>query len=403
MIPRRVAVTGVGVVSAFGDTFGEFWTGVATGASAIRPLTLVPEGSVRFPNAAEASHFDPAKHFDAKQIDFLDRFAQFAVVAAREAIQASGLKIGLELAPRTAIVTGSSAGGQATKDAGFYNLYALNQRVSPLTIPRVMANAAASQISKEFGITGPAYTVSTACSSANHAIGQAFWMVRSGVVDAALAGGSEAPFSVGFLKSWEALRVVSPDTCRPFSRDRHGLILGEGAGMLVLEPLDAARIRGAAVWGEIAGFGMSSDAYHLTQPLAEGAAQAMRATLADAGAPPEAFGYINAHGTGTPSNDPTECQAIRMVFGAHADKLLVSSTKSMHGHALGAAGALEAAATLAALRGGLIPPTANFTEPDPACDLDVVPNHSRCVEIEWALSNSFAFGGLNAVLAFRRP
>jgi nodulation protein E len=403
MIPRRVAVTGIGVVSAFGDTFGEFWTGVASGGSAIRPLTLVPEGSVRFPNAAEASHFDPAKHFEAKQIDFLDRFAQFAVVAAREAIQASGLKIGPELAPRTAIVTGSSAGGQSTKDEGFYKLYALNQRAPPLTIPRVMANAGASQISKEFGITGPAYTVSTACSSANHAIGQAFWMVRNGVVDAALAGGSEAPFSLGFLRSWEALRVVSPDTCRPFSRDRHGLILGEGAGMLVLETLDAARARGAPVWGEIAGFGMSSDAHHLTQPLAEGAAQAMRAALVDAGAHPEAIGYINAHGTGTPSNDPTECQAIRMVFGTHADKLLVSSTKSMHGHALGAAGALEAAATVAALRGGMIPPTANFTEPDPACDLDVVPNHSRCAEIEWALSNSFAFGGLNAVLVFRRP
>jgi nodulation protein E len=403
MTVRRVAVTGIGVVSAFGDTFGEFWTGVASGVSAIRPMTLVPEGSLRFPNAAEASHFDPAKHFESKQVDFLDRFAQFAVVAAREAIQTSGLNISPELGQRMAIVTGSSAGGQATKDENFYNLYALNQRVSPLTIPRVMANAGASQISKEFGITGPAYTVSTACSSANHAIGQAFWMVRSGVVDAAIAGGSEAPFSVGFLKSWEALRVVSPDTCRPFSRDRRGLILGEGAGMLVLEPLDAARARGAPVWGEIAGFGMSSDAHHLTQPLAAGAAQAMRAALVDGGARPEAIGYINAHGTGTPSNDPTECEAIRMIFGAHSDKLMVSSTKSMHGHALGAAGALEAAATLAALRGGMIPPTANFTEPDPACDLDVVPNHSRCAEVEWALSNSFAFGGLNAVVTFRRP
>jgi nodulation protein E len=403
MKPRRVAVTGIGVVSPFGDTFGEFWTGIAKGISAIRPMTLVPPGSLRFPNAAEASHFDPSKHFDAKQVDFLDRFAQFAVVAAREAIQASGVPIGPEIGRRTAIVTGSSAGGQATKDEGFYNLYAVNQRVSPLTIPRVMANAGASRISTEFGITGPAYTVSTACSSANHAIGQAFWMVRSGVVDLALAGGSEAPFSLGFLKSWEALRVVSPATCRPFSRDRNGLILAEGAGILVLEPLEAARARGAPVWGEIAGFGMSSDAHHLTQPLAAGAAQAMRVALADADAPPEAIGYINAHGTGTPSNDATECEAIRMVFGAHANKLLISSTKSMHGHALGAAGALEAAATLATLRGGIVPPTANFTEPDPACDLDVVPNHSRSAEVEWALSNSFAFGGLNAVLAFRRP
>jgi nodulation protein E len=403
MMRRRVAVTGIGVVSPFGDTFGEFWTGIASGQSAIHPMTSVPCGSLRFPNAAEASHFDPLKHFDPKQIDFLDRFAQFAVVAAREAVASSGLKIGPEIGPRTAIVTGSSAGGQATKDEGFYTLYGRQQtRVSPLTIPRVMANAGASYISTEFGITGPTYTVSTACSSANHAIGQAFWMVRSGAVDLALAGGSEAPFSLGFLKSWEALRVVSPTTCRPFSRDRSGLILGEGAGMLVLEPLEAARARGAPVWGEIAGFGMSSDAHHLTQPLAQGAAQAMRAALADADASPEAVGYINAHGTGTPSNDATECEAIRMVFDSHAAKLLVSSTKSMHGHALGAAGALEAAATLAALRGGIVPPTANFTEPDPACDMDVVPNHSRSIEIEWALSNSFAFGGLNAVLAFRR-
>jgi nodulation protein E len=401
MIPRRVAVTGIGVVSAFGDDFGEFWTGVASGTSAIRAMTLVPPGSLRFPNAAEAAQFDPARHFEAKQIDYLDRFAQFAIVAAREALRCSCLKIAGTLASRTAIVTGSSAGGQATKDEGFRSLYAMNGRVSPLTIPRVMGNAGASAISSEFGITGPVYTVSTACSSANHAIGQAFWMVRHGIVDAALAGGSEAPFSLGFLKSWEALRVVSPDTCRPFSHDRRGLILGEGAGVLVLEPWEAARARGAQIWGEIAGFGMSSDAHHLTQPLSSGAAQAMRAALADAGTPPEAIGYINAHGTGTPSNDATECEAIRAVFGAHAQKLLISSTKSMHGHALGAAGALEAAATLAALRGGLIPPTANFTAPDPACDLDVVPNHSRCAEVEWALSNSFAFGGLNAVLAFR--
>jgi nodulation protein E len=366
-------------------------------------MQSVPPGSLRFPNAAEAVRFDPKRYFDEKRIDFIDRFAQFAVVAAREAVNESGVKIAGALASRTAIVTGSSAGGQATKDEGFYNLYALKQRVSPLTIPRVMGNAGASVISSEFGITGPVYTVSTACSSANHAIGQAFWMVRGGMVDLALAGGSEAPFSLGFLKSWEALRVVSPDTCRPFSRDRRGLILGEGAGMLVLELLDSARARGAPVWGEIVGFGMSSDAYHLTQPLAGGAAIAMRAALADACLAPEAIGYINAHGTGTTYNDATECEAIRDVFGAHAGKLLVSSTKSMHGHALGAAGALEAAATLAALRGGLIPPTANFTQPDPACDLDVVPNHCRPAEVECALSNSFAFGGLNAVLVFRGP
>jgi nodulation protein E len=399
MSARRVAVTGIGVVSPYGDTFGEFWTAMAAGRSAIRAMTMVPPGSLRFPNAAEAAGFDPLRHFDEKEASFLDRFAQFAVVAAREAVKASGRKID---GPRCAIITGSCSGGQTTEDVNFHSFYALKGRVSPLTIPMVMANAGASRISLEFGITGPVFTISTACSSSNHAIGQAFSMVRSGVVDMAITGGSEAPFSLGFLKSWEAMRVVSPDTCRPFSRDRRGLILGEGAAMFVLEPLEAARARGAMVWGEIAGFGMSSDGHHLTQPLAEGAAQAMRAALADADVTPESIGYINAHGTGTQANDATEVEAIRAVFGSHADKLPVSSTKSMHGHALGAAGALEAAATLAAMRGGLIPPTANFTEPDPACDLDVVPNHTREAEFRWAMSNSFAFGGLNAVLVFRR-
>jgi nodulation protein E len=265
-----------------------------------------------------------------------------------------------------------------------------------------MENAAASRISLETGVVGPTYTVSTACSSANHAIGQAFWMVRSGVARMAIAGGSEAVFSLGFLKAWEAMRVVSPDTCRPFSKDRRGLILGEGGAMLVLEPLDAAVARGAKIYGEIAGFGMSSDAFHITQPSPDGAARALRAALSDAGLQPEEIGYINAHGTATQANDATETAAIRKVFGAHADRLAVSSTKSMHGHTLGAAGAIEAVATLLSLCNGVLPPTANFTEPDPACDLDVIPNQARIVQVECALSNSFAFGGLNAVIAFRR-
>jgi len=393
---RRVAVTGIGVVSAVGLNFPAFWESISHGETGIRPMTLVPPGSLRFPNAAEALGFRTEDHFDEKEAGFVDRFTQLAAVAAREALA------GYKPNPDTsAIVTGTSAGGQTTEDENFHNLYAKRERVSPLTIPRVMGDAAASRISLETGITGPVYTVSTACSSSNHAIGQAYWMVRNGVVDAALAGGSEAPFSLGFLKSWEAMRVVSPDTCRPFSKDRRGLILGEGGAMLLLEPLDAAVARGAKIWGEIAGFGMSSDAFHLTQPSSEGAARAIRAALADAGIQPEAVGYINAHGTGTTANDATECQAIREVFGGHADDLPVSSTKSMHGHALGAAGALEAAAVLGALAHGILPPTANFTTPDPACNLDVIPNQPRQEQVEWALSNSFAFGGLNAVLVFR--
>jgi len=274
--------------------------------------------------------------------------------------------------------------------------------VHPLTIPKTMANAGASHISMEFGITGPSFTISTACSSAAHAIGQAFWMVRSGMTDLAITGGSEAPFSFGILKAWEAMRVVSPETCRPFSKDRRGMILGEGAAMFVLEPLEGAKARGARIEGEIVGIGMSADACHITQPSAEGAARAMRAALRDAQLKPEQIGYINAHGTATPANDITETNAIRSVFGAHAARLAVSSTKSMHGHALGAAAALEFLASVVALRDGFLPPTANFTEPDPECNLDVVPNHARNAEVEYALSNSFAFGGLNAVLALRR-
>jgi nodulation protein E len=254
----------------------------------------------------------------------------------------------------------------------------------------------------EFGITGPSFTISTACSSAGHAIGQAFWMVRNGITDLALAGGSEAPFSFGILKAWEAMRVVSPETCRPFSKDRRGMILGEGAAMLVLEPLEAALARGAKVHAEIVGFGMSADACHITQPSADGAAKAMRAALRDAGLSPEAISYVNAHGTGTLANDATETAALKAVFGAHAGKLAISSTKSMHGHALGAAAALECVATVLALRDGVLPPTANYNVPDPECDLDVIPNQARQQQVEWAISNSFAFGGLNAVLALRK-
>jgi nodulation protein E len=402
-MPRRVAVTGIGVISALGHNAQEFWQALAAGCSGIAPLEAVDRALLRFANGAEVRNYAPGQYFDEKELGLLDRFAQFGVIAAREAIAAAGVTWTARLREATAIITGSCVGGQTTEDEGFVNLYRNNiPRVNPFTIPRTMENAAASRISLESGVVGPTYTISTACSSSNHAIGQAFWMVRSGAAEMAITGGSEAVFSLGFLKAWEAMRVVSPDTCRPFSRDRRGLILGEGAAMLVLEPLDAARARGAAILGEVAGFGMSSDAFHITQPSPDGAARAMRAAISDAGAQPNDIGYINAHGTATVANDAAETTAIRKVFGEHADRLRVSSTKSMHGHTLGAAGAIEAAATLLALRNGILPPTANFNQPDPACDLDVVPNVARPAAIEFALSNSFAFGGLNAVLAFRR-
>jgi len=400
---RRVVVTGIGVVSALGPDASSFRRGLQAGRPGIAPIERVDRSLFRFQHGAEARGYDPEAHFSPKALMALDRFAQFALVATREALADAGLPRTLEAKARTAVVTGSSMGGQDTQDAGFARLYREGRRrLDPLSVPRTMANAGASHISMAHGFGGPAYTVSSACSSANHAIGQAFWMVRSGLVDAAVAGGSEAPFSYGSLKAWEALRVVSTDTCRPFSKDRSGMILGEGGAMLVLESLEQAAARGAAVYGEIVGFGMSADAHHLTQPSPDGAAAAIRAALRDGGLAPEAVGYVNAHGTGTLANDPMETAALRTVFGAHAGRLAVSSTKSMHGHALGAAGALEAAATLLALRHGWLPPTANFTEPDPDCDLDVVPNAAREAEVDVAISNSFAFGGLNAVLAFRR-
>src|SRR5579871_495081 len=366
---QRVVVTGVGVISALGHHACEFWSALAAGQSGIAPLESVDRALLRFQNAAEVRNYDPIRYFDEKEIGLLDRFAQFGAIAAREAVAGSGLSWTEELRENTAIVTGSCVGGQTTEDDGFVNLYRKNiPRVNPLTIPRTMENAAASRISLEMGIVGPTYTVSTACSSANHAIGQAFWMVRSGTARMAITGGSEAVFSLGFLKAWEAMRVVSPDTCRPFSKDRRGLILGEGGAMLVLEALDAAQARGARIYGEIVGFGMSSDAFHITQPSPDGAARALRAALGDAALRTEDIGYINAHGTATHDNDSTETSAIRSVFGAHADRLAVSSTKSMHGHTLGAAGSIEGVATLLALHRGILPPTVNYTTPDPACD-----------------------------------
>jgi nodulation protein E len=399
---RRVAITGAGVICAIGRNSEEFAASLRAGRSEIGPIESAAVSSLRFQNGAEIKGYSHTPYFDDRRADFLDRFAQFALIAAREAVAGSGIEWTPALRETTAIVTGSCLGGKITEDAAFLEVYKLGrERIHPLTIPKCMANAAASHISMEYGITGPAFTVSTACSSAGHAIGQAFWMVRSGAADLAIAGGSEAPFNFGTLKAWEAMRVVSPDTCRPFSLDRRGMILGEGAAMLIMEPLDAARARGARIHAEIVGFGMSSDASHITQPSVDGAARAMRVALSDAHLSPEHIGYINAHGTGTVANDAAETAAIHAVFNQHAANLAVSSTKSMHGHALGAAGALECLATVIALRDGILPPTANFTQPDPHCDLDVVPNHSRAQQVEAALSNSFAFGGLNAVLALR--
>lgn len=399
----RVAVTGLGVVSALGVDRAAFWEGLAAGRSGIGAIDRVDLSDFRFQHAAQAHAYRPEDHFEPRDLRPLDRFAQFAVVAAREAVADAGLDGPVR--DRTAVIAGVSTPGQDTLDGEVFTpLYKEGRtRIPPLSIPKAMANGNTSAVTMDLGLRGPAFTVSSACSSASHAIGQGLWMLRNGVADAAVVGGSEAPMSYANLRGWEALRVVSPDTCRPFSVDRDGMTIGEGAAMLVLEPLDAARARGATIYAELAGVGMSSDAGHLTTPSAEGASAAVRAALADARMDPSEVGYVNAHGTATQINDPMEAEALRTVLGDRLADVPVSSTKSMHGHTLGAAGAVEAAATVLALYHGVLPPTANFTTLDPACaPLDVVANEAREVQVEAALSNSFAFGGLNAVLAFRR-
>lgn len=400
---RRVVVTGIGVISSAGRTREEFLASLRTGTSGIAAIENIDMLDVRFRNGGEIKGYNALDYFVPKDADMMDRFAQLAVVAAREAVNQSGLEWTPNLKETAAIITGSCIGGQATEDQGFWDVYKMGKpRVHPMTIPKTMANAGASGISLEFGITGPAFTIATACASSAHAIGLAFQLVRGGVCDFAITGGSEAPFSYGLLKAWEAMRVVSPSACRPFSKDRTGMILGEAGAMLTIETLEHALARGAQPLAEIVGFGMSSDAHHITQPSSEGPAKAIRLALKDAGLAPEAIHYVNAHGTGTSVNDATETKALHLAFGDHAKKLAISSTKSMHGHTLGAAGAIETIATILGMTNGFVPPTINYNERDPECDLDYTPNVARNLEFEYAISNSFAFGGLNAVLALRR-
>ena len=400
---RRVVVTGIGVLCSAGRNRCEFLRSLREGRSGISKIEGADIGDLRFQNGGEIKNFVPTEYMGEKAADMIDRFAQLAVAATREAVAHSGIEFTPELRENSAIVTGSCVGGQGTENQGFYDVYKMGKtRVHPMTIPKTMANAGASAISLEYGITGPSFTIATACSSSAHALGQAYLMIRACMCDFAISGGSEAPFSYGLLKAWEAMRVVSPTVCRPFSRDRNGMILGEGAAILTLESLDHATARGASPIAEIVGFGMSADAHHITQPSSEGAARALRLALKDAGIGPEQVGYVNAHGTGTNANDATETRALHLAFGCHAERIPVSSTKAMHGHTLGAAEAIESTAAILALTNCFVPPTINFNERDPECDLDYVPNRSRRADFEYAVSNSFAFGGLNAVLAFRR-
>ena len=401
---RAIAITGMGAISAFGEGAETLWSGLREGRSGIRPIRHERAADLRVRIAAQVPEsFDPAAHVNERTLPMLDRVSQFALFAANEAIAQSGLDFGADgLGRRTGVVVGTGVGGETTQDEQSRRLYGENtNRLHPLTIVRLMTNAPASHISMAHGLRGPAFAVASACASANHAIAQAALMIRAGLVDVVVAGGTEACLSYGALRAWEAMRVLADDTCRPFSANRRGLVLGEGAGVFVLESMAHARARGAHILGVLAGVGMSADAGDIVAPDPAGSASAMTQALADAGLAPDEVDYINAHGTGTPANDPAETRAIHAVFGAHAPKLAVSSTKSMHGHALGASGALELVAVLGALRDGVVPPTANLDKADPVCDLDYVPNQARELPVRAVLSNSFAFGGLNAVLAVR--
>ena len=402
MTNHRVVITGLGAISGLGLNLTAFWDGLKAGRSAIRPLDPVME-NVKISSGATIPGFDPENYFSSDELSILDRCSQLAVIAALEAVADAGLVCNEKILTNAAAIIGSGCGGKHTDEATYDQLYKQQRkRAHPLTIPKGMPSATASMVSLHLGVKGPAFVLASACASGSHAIIQGMSMIQSGMIDVAFVGASDSPFTYGLLKSWDALRVLSNDTCRPFCADRSGLILGEGAAILVLESEQHAKERGAKVYAELAGCGMTSDAGHITRPDILGVTRAMENALHHAELTPDDVDYVNAHGTGTQINDATETEAINRVFGDHAKKLAVSSTKSMHGHALGASSALELVATTLAIYHGIIPPTANFTAPDELCDLDYVPNTARHQEVNVAMSNSFAFGGLNAVITLKK-
>lgn len=406
---RRVVITGMGVFASTGKDVESFFKNTCEGRSGIRRIEQFDPSALSVQIAAEIPGYQPLDYFPAKRLDLLDRFSQFALLAAQQAMQSSGIQICGAERERFGAVIGSGMGGAQGLDFGYLNLYAKGAtRLHPFTIPKIMHNAPVSQVCMEHQAQGPSFAVSTACSSSGHAIGEAFHQIKFDLADVMLAGGTDAPITYGMMRSWESVRVLAPGegdpsrACRPFSADREGLVMGEGAGALLLEELEHAKRRGATIYAEISGFGNSSDAGHITQPTVEGPARAIRGAMREAGVNPEEVDYVNAHGTGTRLNDATETAVLKTVFGDHARRLAISSTKSMHGHVMGGTGAVEMVATILAIDRGVIPPTANYTTPDPECDLDYVPNVARQSPVRVAISNSFAFGGLNAVLLVRR-
>lgn len=400
---KRVVITGAGTINALGHNVAETFEAMREGHCGIGPLEMRDVERLAVQIGAQVSDFASDKIFNRQQLALYDRFTQFALIAAREALAQSGLEFSGALSAKSGVVLGNSGGGMQTLDENYRTVYEDGKnRVHPFVVPKLMNNAAASHISMEFNFKGPSFTVASACASSNHAMAQAFQMVRSGMAPVMISGGTESMLCFGGVKAWEGLRVMSKDACRPFSATRNGMVQGEGAGVFVFEEMDHAKARGADILAEVIGFAMTSDAADIVMPSRHGASRAIAGALEDAGVNREDVGYINAHGTGTAANDKTECSAVADVFGPHADRLMMSSTKSMHGHLIGGTGAVELLACIMALRDGVVAPTIGYEEPDPECALDVVPNEAREASVEVALSNAFAFGGLNAVLALRR-
>lgn len=400
---RRVVITGAGTINALGHSVSATMEAMREGRCGIGALEFRDVERLSIQIGGQVRGFEAEGRFNRQQMSLYDRFTQFTLTAAKEAIAQSGIEFHGDLSAKSGVVLGTAGGGVSTWDDNYRSVYEDGKnRVHPFVVPKLMNNAAASHVSMEFNLKGPSFTVSTACASSNHAMAQAFQMVRSGMAPAMVTGGSESMLCFGGVKAWEGLRVMSRDACRPFSANRNGMVQGEGAGVFVFEDYEHARARGAEILCEVVGYAMSSDAADIVMPSKQGAARAMSGALQDAGVAPDSVGYINAHGTGTAANDKTECAAVADVFGPHADRLMMSSTKSMHGHLIGGTGAVELLACIMAVRDGVIAPTIGYEEPDPECALDVVPNEAREAKVDVALSNAFAFGGLNAVLALKK-
>ncbi len=400
---QRVVITGAGTINALGHDVASTLAAMAEGRCGIGPLDIRDVDRLAVKIGGQVRDYVEDAHFNRQQIALYDRFTQFTLLAAAQALEQAGLTFTGQLADRSGVILGNSGGGLNTQDENYRAVYEEGKnRVHPFIVPKLMNNAAVSHVAMQYNLRGPSFTVSTACASSNHAMGQAFQMIRTGLATAMITGGSEAMLCFGGVKAWEGLRVMSKDACRPFSATRNGMVQGEGAGVFVFEERDHAMARGADILAEVVGFAMTSDAADIVMPSKQGAARAIAGALRDGGVNRDAVGYINAHGTGTAANDKTESAAVADVFGPHADKLMISSTKSMHGHLIGGTGAVELLACIMALRDGVIAPTIGYEEPDPECALDVVPNVARDASVDVVLSNAFAFGGLNAVIALRK-